>query len=865
MDINIPRVAMIILIISFMVTSIAVSSGVLADLTCEVKDTCSGEGEVILLRISRDTGGHAELPSVDPPHYPNLLCCGSNTYSLGNTNADDYVTFLELSGQTNAHVEKTNGPEVGYSVGANISVSNGDISCDYQEDDCDGWDACLASISGPTNAHAGNCEAFDTKVCCKIESIGFGTVTFKDPTPPGGDIETSAFVINVSVVNDTHPIDKVWVRWIDKSDPLNPIEINKSITPGINIGNAYYYHITVPAAGMPSMVVGGTYSFTVYANNTISQEKKTGEISVTIVSDLLVTFEDPTPPNNQIAMGNSLFINVTVYNKSFAIQDVYAILQNGTDEKRHTLSFGGNIDVNNNFYFTEITGLANNPFAVYNYTVFVEDDVNTKVNTSNRTITLTTLLTTIDIQDTLPNYVKDYTVNLDLVYTNIADFTETCYLKNDSDAWASEPCLTGSRPDWNLPVQNGNHTVHFNVSVEDISRNASDWVVVDDLPPISSITTPLREYLYEETMIDNLAWEGDDQKLDDGTDGIGVDCYTLQYMVTDEEDVQVVGWTDLGTCTSATSHDDINLVVLAGMTNPEDVDMYTFYFRTISRDMLGNEENKGNLEDVSTTVFFPKYADVRVFTEYGEVPISGGVTSANSPVNLSVRSKHPYGINIVINYSLTGPNQGLVWQQRVCPPSLTIGQYCNITLDPQGQDKELNFWVHSVESTDPNNFEYSPPGAPNAYWTVYFYEHPIAEFQSGDLYLPIGTHYVIPVKVRNILNQDSQITVSLGGGFGQYAKFLVDGQTLGYGQEWTSTFNRQEERTISVEIAGANINQGEPYRLRLTGENPPVPEDTHIINIDVSLPSEFPGINMLGIALIMVFSVMVFYGFATKK
>ncbi|MBN2042312.1 MAG: hypothetical protein JW754_00735 [Candidatus Aenigmarchaeota archaeon] len=858
---NISIAAVIILIISFLIAGVSVSSGAMADLTCDVIQAADCGSDTELLQISRETGGHAELPDQD--HYSWLLCCGSTTNNILNTESDYEATFLMLSGNTNAHVEKTDMATPAYAVPAKIYSDNGIPECGYAENECPSDEECLLSISGPTNAHVGNCEAFGTKVCCKLGSDTFGIISFEDPTPADSEtVESSRVVINVSIEKLTNPdISRVWVVWTDLSDPSNPTD--KEMTFDFSDGETYYYNTEF--TGLQNLK---QYSFEAHARNANNEEIDIGPRTITISISLSVDFQDPTPPDKDISIGNSILINVSAYNQSTKITSVWATLYSGTGSTTHPLTPGKALGGGWYNYYTEIAGLANDPFANYNYTVFVQDDVGTKVNTTNRTITLTTLLISVDAQDTLNDYVEDYAVDLDLSYVDIGGFTEECYLKNDDGEWVSEPCASGIRPNWDLPAQNGNHTIIYNVSVGPVSMNASDWIVVDDLPPVSNITTPVREYLYEETMID-LAWDGEDQNLSDDTEGIGVDCYTLQYMITNAEGIQVAGWTDLGSCDPGTSLDDINLVSMATthdptVNDPEDIDMWKFSFRTISQDLLGNTEPK-TTEDWSTTVFFPKYADIRVFTDYGEVPISGGMASANSPVTLSIKSKHAFGINVIINYSLTSPNQGLVWQQKICN-NLILGDYCNVTIPAPNQDKELNFWVFSAESADPTNHdkqEYSPPGAPNAYWTVYLFKHPVAEFLSGDLYLTIGSHYVIPAKVRNILNQDSPITLSLGGFFGQYAKFLVDGQTLGYGEEWTETFNRQEERTISVEIAGADLTTT-TTTLELTGSNPPL-TDIHSIGIDVSLPSEFPGLNMVGIVMLMVFSVMVYYIFGTRR
>jgi len=74
---------------------------------------------------------------------------------------------LKLSGITNAHVGKNTHSDYANSVC--LSAPTGStIVCDYATD-CNALGpgyTCLVSISGDTNAHVGNCAAYETKVCC---------------------------------------------------------------------------------------------------------------------------------------------------------------------------------------------------------------------------------------------------------------------------------------------------------------------------------------------------------------------------------------------------------------------------------------------------------------------------------------------------------------------------------------------------------------------------------------------------------------------------------------------------------------------------------------------------------------------------
>jgi len=134
----------------------------LADLTCSITtDSCANTS---VFKMSATTNAHAELS--DQVNYNNYACCSGVT-GLGTSCSVNYDTVLKLSNLTNAHVEKST--EINYANSVCLSVPSGTtIVCDYASD-CSslGPDyACVASISGNTNAHVSNCTEYATKVCC---------------------------------------------------------------------------------------------------------------------------------------------------------------------------------------------------------------------------------------------------------------------------------------------------------------------------------------------------------------------------------------------------------------------------------------------------------------------------------------------------------------------------------------------------------------------------------------------------------------------------------------------------------------------------------------------------------------------------
>lgn len=157
-----------------------ISQALAGTLSCVVRtSSCSG-GEVAVLRMSSTTNAHAELASQSS--YDQLVCCGGVT-GLDNLCTGNFGTLLKLSDITNAHAEQNSYSN--YADSACLSVPPGDsISVNYQDTNCDGYDATIASMSGGTNAHVGDGSVYATKVCATANntiisvSVSDGTVTY---------------------------------------------------------------------------------------------------------------------------------------------------------------------------------------------------------------------------------------------------------------------------------------------------------------------------------------------------------------------------------------------------------------------------------------------------------------------------------------------------------------------------------------------------------------------------------------------------------------------------------------------------------------------------------------------------------------
>ena len=133
----------------------------MANMTCTITSSCAYTS---IFKMYATTNSHAEL--LNQANYNYYACC-SGVAGLGTSCSGSYDTVLKLSGLTNAHVEKST--QANYANSVCLSVSTGStIVCDYATD-CATLGpsyACVASISGDTNTHVGDCTAYLTKVCC---------------------------------------------------------------------------------------------------------------------------------------------------------------------------------------------------------------------------------------------------------------------------------------------------------------------------------------------------------------------------------------------------------------------------------------------------------------------------------------------------------------------------------------------------------------------------------------------------------------------------------------------------------------------------------------------------------------------------
>jgi hypothetical protein len=249
-----------------------------AVLECQVRSGGCLADEFPLLRMSDTNNAHAGFETVSS--YNNKICCKDSLgiVNVGYSCSGNTDTFLYLQGADNSHVEENSGGAQNYSNKACISVDQGSIVCSYESGSCSAGTSCLASISGPTNAHIGDCNAYSEKICCGI--------TYPYPTC---SLDVSNTSINLG--------DSVTLTWSS----------NYALTATSNFGET-----SLSGSKDISPTTTTTYIFTV--NNPFAGGGTSCNVTVTVNTPsaptcvLSVVSPSSPPPNPQVT-GNQAYKN----------------------------------------------------------------------------------------------------------------------------------------------------------------------------------------------------------------------------------------------------------------------------------------------------------------------------------------------------------------------------------------------------------------------------------------------------------------------------------------------------------------------------------------------------------------------------
>jgi len=137
-----------------------------ADMNCSVKTACD-VGEVAMLRMSSPANAHAQTADTHPLTYDYTVCCAGPA-GLSTSCSGSYATVLRLWAADNAHAAQSS--DTSYTTEVCLSATGTAMNCQYGST-CGSGYACLATISGTTNAHVADCDGsgdYPAKVCCAV-------------------------------------------------------------------------------------------------------------------------------------------------------------------------------------------------------------------------------------------------------------------------------------------------------------------------------------------------------------------------------------------------------------------------------------------------------------------------------------------------------------------------------------------------------------------------------------------------------------------------------------------------------------------------------------------------------------------------
>jgi hypothetical protein len=407
-------------------------------------------------------------------------------------------------------------------------------------------------------------------------------------------------------------------------------------------------------------------------------------------------------------------------------------------------------------------------------------------------------------------------------------------------------------------VASGNYTIR--VWANDSAGNSDSRTVpigIDRLPPSSSMTMPVAGTYIMNTVF-NISWTGSDNP-----GGSGLNCYYVIYkylngrgQYSGEYNVRFPG----GNCTSLAQYEFNPAIELPSIS---DVNNYTFFFKSLAVDNLGNLESKSGFE-TNITVYVPRLVNFIVFEKStGSIIKNGGKVANNRTVVVNVKAKDTVPGNFDINVyyfshalGVSPPDQLSSWDSipcfatRECNASLTEG------VGESDDIREVDYVIRAISS---GSTELLPPTAPGAYFKYLIYRHPICNFVVNDIFkTTFGSNDLIAIEVRNFYDRYGMAGLSFNSGL---ARFLENGQ-----QYIQISLNPMEEKVIYARLIPPppseqgillSMNGNTTADLTLT--------DQDTVAIVVGFPADFTELGDITAILLVAAACLIYLMFARKN
>jgi len=402
-------------------------------------------------------------------------------------------------------------------------------------------------------------------------------------------------------------------------------------------------------------------------------------------------------------------------------------------------------------------------------------------------------------------------------------------------------------------VAPGNYSIRVwaNDTRGNIANKTVDRIGIDYASPSSQMTKPAKGS-FVMSKVFNISWTGSDAHS-------GVKCYYVTYKYCDntnqlcpneERNVSFPG----GACTSLSEYEFDTSKELWWV---QDINNYTFFFRSIALDNAGNYEPKAAWE-TNVTIYIPKLVTFSITENVTKNSVrNGGKIATGRTVVIDVRAKADVldNLNITIYYSNhtlgASPTQWI-------PVSCINKRACNASIQvnaTKAQNRlEVDYYIRAQNSS---MVEYLPPPAPASYfyYTVYF--HPVCNFLVTEEFRAIlGSNELIGIEVRNIQDSFDNVTLWLMPGFGRFVE--TDAQKA------TVSLNPSEDRIVYARL----IPSADDFTLSLVGNEShadPALYDEDSIKVIIGFPPNFSELSDFAAAALILLAAAIFFVFVKRE
>ena len=341
-----------------------------------------------------------------------------------------------------------------------------------------------------------------------------------------------------------------------------------------------------------------------------------------------------------------------------------------------------------------------------------------------------------------------------------------------------------------------------------------------------------------------------------GTDGgSGIECYRVEYTYEDGNGIPSPdGWTkprNLEDCTGFTTY-DFEIDYELDVPDPEMLNNYTFYFRSMGKDWIDNWETPPAVPDANTTIFIPKLIEISAQSnETGKLIRDKGWFPKGKEITISAKAKDdvPENLDIKIYYSNHTRGATPSWTLYECNNTRS----CNVTIGPF-ESGEVAYYVRAAVFGDPANWERSPPVP--GYWRFYIASHPLCNFLVTDvLTMILGSRGLIGIEVRNIQDQFDVIGLNFSTNF---AKFVETDS-----QYTEVQLNPGEGVNVPKIIYARLVSSSDNFQLTLGGNSSidSTMFDMDTIEVVIGYPADFSGLSDFAVIILVLLAVLIYLKF----